>query len=503
VNFADPVELLARRAQASPDHIAIEEPGRSTSYEEVVVLAARFAAAFRARAGGQAPRVLINLPQCAEAYAAMFGALMAGGIYAPNNLSAPAIRQRGVHEAFEPDAVVAAEGTLDVLGIGPTDRRWVSLSDLPAPLPRRVWAADDLAYVMFTSGSTGAPKGVMVAREGLAHFIDWALLAMDVRRTDRWSQHPNLGFDLSVLDIYGALCGGATLVPLSRQGDRLTPAAAIRRHKLTIWNSVPSVVDLMLRARQVTAQNLETLRLLTFCGEPLLPAHLEAIFAARPDVVVHNTYGPTEATVSCTLVRLTEANYRDACRASVALGDPIPGMDVWLAGGESDNEGEVMICGPQVARGYWRDPQRTAAAFGEAQRAGRIMPTYRTGDRAARNGRHLFFLERVDRQVKILGHRVELGEIDAALRACGAAACTVLWQGELHAFVEGTPSAVLADLRAALAARLPTYAIPAHFHSIAALPRNLNDKADAGALIAQLVAGAGGVTGAQPEYQAG
>ena len=500
MTLADPVELFSRRVKASPDHVAIAEAGRSTSYAELANLAARFAAAFRAR-GGRAPRVLIHLPQCAEAYAAMLGSLMAGGIYAPNNLSAPAPRQRAVHEAFEPDVVVAGDGALEALGIGADDSRRVSPVDLPAPLAESAWSADDLAYVMFTSGSTGVPKGVMVAREGLAHYTDWALSAMEVRAEDRWSQHPNLGFDLSVLDIYGALCGGATLVPLARQGDRLTPAAAIRRHNLTIWNSVPSVVDLMIRARQVTAENLRSLRLLTFCGEPLLPAHLEAIFAARPDVRVHNTYGPTEATVSCTVVRLAAADYRDACRASVALGEPIPGMDIWLEGGESADEGEVVIGGPQVARGYWRDPERTAAVFGQARRGGVTLRTYRTGDRAARSGRHLFFVERVDRQVKILGHRIELGEIDAALRACGAsAACTVLWNGELHAFIESTGSAALAELRAALATRLPTYAIPGHFHAIAALPRNVNDKADAGALIAQLAAAG---SAAQPEYRAG
>ena len=499
MTLADPVELFARRVKASPDHVAIAEAGRSTSYGELSELAARFAAAFRAK-GGCVPRVLIHLPQCAEAYAAMLGSLMAGGIYAPNNLSAPVPRQRAVHDAFEPDVVVAVDGALEALGVGSADARRVNPAALPAPLPASAWSADDLAYVMFTSGSTGAPKGVMVARQGLAHYTDWAIAAMDVRPEDRWSQHPNLGFDLSVLDIYGALCGGATLVPLSRQGDRLTPAAAVRRHKLTIWNSVPSVVDLMMRARQVTTENLRSLRLLTFCGEPLLPAHLDAIFAARPDVVVHNTYGPTEATVSCTLVRLTAPDYRDACRASVALGEPIPGMDIWLEGGDSADDGEVVIGGPQVARGYWRDRERTTAVFGQARRGAATVPSYRTGDRAVRSGRHLFFVERVDRQVKILGHRIELGEIDAALRACGAsAACTVLWNGELHAFIEGTRSAELSDLRAALAVRLPTYAIPTHLHAVAALPRNVNDKADAGALIAHLVAAG---VGAQPEYQA-
>ena len=160
------------------------------------------------------------------------------------------------------------------------------------------------AYVIFTSGSTGAPKGVEISRAALNHYVRWIELSMAPSTDDRWSQHPSIGFDLSVLDVFGALCFGATLVPLTRSADRLLPATAIQRNELTIWNSVPSIIDLMAQADQLDKEHLSSLRLLSYCGEPLYSHQLEDIFAAVPNVNIHQTYGPSEATVSMTLLQL-------------------------------------------------------------------------------------------------------------------------------------------------------------------------------------------------------
>lgn len=483
----DPVDRLIDFAESNPAHPAVVESERTVTYEEFVLMSQSMAAAMMAR--GDRPRVLIHLPQCAEAYAAMFGALMAGGTYAPTNVTAPADRQRMVLERFVPDVVVSATRWIDALMLDPSDAAIVDIDHVQSVQQNLASDVADLAYVMFTSGSTGIPKGVMIPRAGLSHYTSWALDAMQVTPDDRWSQHPNIGFDLSVLDIYGALCGGATLYPLQSRGDRLQPGEAIRRNQLTIWNSVPSVIDLILRGKQMTPDYLGSLRLFTFCGEPLLQSHLEAIFAARPDVLVHNTYGPTEATVSFTLVKLNAENYAPACRQSVALGDPIPGMHLWLEDGSTPDEGEIVIGGPQVALGYWSDEEQTAAAFGNRSVGEKSYATYRTGDWAIRQDGHLFFDGRIDRQVKIHGHRLELGEIDAALRSCGAAAaCTVLWHGSLHSFVECENSSELPALLRAVAKRLPNYAVPAQLHPIDHLPRNANDKIDSLALTEALEA---------------
>lgn len=480
----DVVELFLGQVAARPDHAAVVDAGRTYSYGEIGALAGRLAG--RLSALGPHPRVAIHAPAGAFAYAAMMATLMAGGIYTPLNVSAPPLKRRRCVVQFRPDAVISTMAdTPSVLeGVAPClviDPATVGGPVLSAPRP-----SHDLAYVMFTSGSTGAPKGVMVGRAALANYVGWALRAMAVTPDDRWSQHPNIGFDLSVLDIYGALCGGATLYPLDDAERRFMAGLAVKRHGLTIWNSVPSVVDLMVATRQLTADNMASLRLMTFCGEALLPAQVDAIFAARPDLTVHNTYGPTEATVSCTLLPLRAGQPR-ATGPTIALGQAIDGMAIHLVGGSDDGEGEIVIAGPQLAAGYWEQPEATARQFRMIDLGRGPERAYFTGDWGERRDGHLFFRRRIDTQTKISGYRVELDEINAAIRECGYTAACVVAESDLHAFVETIdPDFSGDDLAERLVDRLEPHLIPRWFHRCEALPRNANDKVDLGALIERL-----------------
>lgn len=476
------LQRLLETAALWPSQPAVDDDGCITTYEELASLIRRMATALSESA--RPPQVLIHLPQKAEAYAAMFAAAYAGGFYSTTNVALPPQRRRMTFEAFAPTVVITSEALRDEAAEAAPQARVLTIEKLPAAEMTEAAAPHRLAYVMFTSGSTGKPKGVMISREALDHYVAWTLEAMEVSRADRWSQHPNIAFDLSVLDIYGALCGGATLVPLTGAKDLLMPAQAIRNRALTIWNSVPSVLNSMIGIRQVTESNFRSLRLMTFCGEPLQRMHLDGIFAARPDLVVHNTYGPTEATVSCTLLRLTAGNYRSACDKNVAIGDPIPGMQISLLDDGHSDEGEIVITGKQLADGYWNDPELTARQFREVNLSGRSERGYYTGDWGYRRGRHVFFGSRIDHQVKIRGERVELGDIGAALMGCGFGfACAVLVDDTLHGVFESDDELVAeAIIRERLARSLPLHLIPKAFHRLPKLPRNANDKIDLGSV---------------------
>ena len=483
----DLVSHLARHAAERPLHPAVIQGGDVTTYGEFWSRVRRIAAALASHS--EKPKVLIHLAQGADAYASMMATAFAGGYYAPNNVTAPAAKQRQIFEQFAPEIVVASRGDFLELVAGHQGPRPAHVEpsgiDVAAPLAC-ARPAHDLAYVIFTSGSTGLPKGVVIPRSALAHFVDWALAAMDIAPTDRMSQHPNIAFDLSVLDIYAGLCGGATLFPLTSATHRLMPARAIRELGLTIWNSVPSVVALMMRADQVDRVNLESLRLMTFCGEPLLETQLDCLFAARPDLIVHNTYGPTEATVSCTLQRLTATDYRRACRGTAALGQAVPGMRLHLVSTDLADKSELAITGPQLARGYWNGEKSTADAFRPIRVGDTPVPAFYTGDLVERFDRHIFFAGRRDLQVKILGHRLELEEVNAALRKCGyLAVASMLIDGELHAFLETDGAVDTESLRSRLAEFLESAAVPLHFHPVHSLPRNANDKLDIAALAAR------------------
>lgn len=484
--MTDVLDRFLEQARLHPDKVAVSENGRLVSYAELHRHAAAIAAGLAPH--GAHPKVLILLDQGWLAYSAILAVLIAGGIYAPINTQAPVEKIELIARQFQPDVVLTTAAVRSRFAAFDSAGTFIDVeapesAPLAAPRP-----AHELMYVMFTSGSTGVPKGVMIRRDSMAHFIAWVIDTVKPTPEDRWSQHPNIAFDMSHLDIFGCLGSGGTLVPFNTQVDRLMPAKKIKAERVTLWYSVPSVVNMMMQARQLTADNLASLRLMNFAGEALLPEQLDAVFAARPDLEVWNTYGPTEATVTVTLLRLHAHDYRSHCRASASIGAGIPGMKLVLQNGTHADEGEIVILGPQLAVGYWQSDELTGKAFREVELDGRRQRGYFTGDWGQREGENIYFVGRIDNQVKIRGVRLELGEVEAALRRCGYRdAIVVLHENRLHAFLESDAQTVDdVALAARLAEILVPQGIPSSYHLVPTFPRNANDKVDRGALRATL-----------------
>lgn len=478
----DYIDRFLDAARAHAGDVAIQAGADTVTYAELEQRVRRFAAAF---AGAR--RVLLALPPGIDAYAAILGSGLAGCAHTPLNLASPLSKAMRVAEVLRPDIVVGGD---EAAAIAASVHGCVHLD--PAQLGADAWEdpprVGDLAYVLFTSGSTGDPKGVMISRAALNHYVAWLERDLCCAPGDRVAQHPSLAFDISMTDIFGALCFGATLVPLMVEGDRLLPARFIARERLTVWNSTPSVMSLIMQAGEAREPLLKTVRLFNFCGEPLLMEHLDAIFAARPDVLVHNTYGPTEATIAVTNMKLRRGDYQDKVRGSVTIGPPIDGMQLHLVGGATPDDGEIVITGPQLAEGYLDDPAKTAERFREIDVAGSPVRGYFTGDYAERRDGLIYFRERIDFQVKIRGHRIETDEVAAAIRALGWPMVVVFpdrGNDALAAVVESVEGRAFdpAVLRRELATKLESYAVPRRIRMIDTLPRNDNDKVDRQATI--------------------
>ena len=359
-----------------------------------------------------------------DAFAGILGILLRGHGYVPLNPRFPALRNRDMLERARCRVLLVDPEHLDA-----AREMTEGLAKPPALLPIHAEESeedvvlpaggpDTPAYLLFTSGSTGRPKGVLVRQANVAAFLDGIAARYDLDETDRLSQLFDLTFDLSAFDMFAAWQHGAC-VCCPGAGQLLRPADFVREAGLTVWFSVPSAAMFLERLGGLRADMFPTLRLSLFCGEAL-PAELaDAWAAAASNSTVENLYGPTEATIACTAHRW-ERNARPGANGFVPIGDPIGATVTQVVDEQLDEvapgePGQLLLGGPQVVEGYWDDPAATARSFVTMQGDGR---GYLTGDRVVRPkaGAPLEYLGRLDSQIKILGHRVELEEVEAVLR---------------------------------------------------------------------------------------
>ena len=218
---------------------------------------------------------------------------------------------------------------------------------------------------MYTSGTTGSPKGVMLSHRNVKTFVQWGVERYEIGPSDRMSNHSAVSFDLSVFDIFGSFFGGATLCPITEFKHRAFPATFIRDRKITVWFSVPSVLGMMLRTKQLTPNAFPDLRLALFCGEALATEYANAWIDTHPHVPIVNLYGPTEATIACAHYQL-----RGKQSDRVPLGQPCRDSEILVLKQDSDELadvgeiGRLIICGSQLSPGYWRRPDLTDTVFG-------------------------------------------------------------------------------------------------------------------------------------------
>jgi amino acid adenylation domain-containing protein len=512
-------------AQVFPARPALEVRGRTLSYAELRDRAAALAATLtREAVEGAPPLTAVFAHRTETAFVGVLGALLRGHGYVPLNPTLPARRNQLMLERAGCRELVADSASLPALDdvlrdirspmlivvpdqhdVAVLAQRWTrhtvvgqralepAASWEPSPLDR-----DAVAYVLFTSGSTGMPKGVTVAHRNVTRLVDVMAERYRITEEDRVSQTHELTFDVSVWDMFVAWERGACLCCPSSKA-LMAPGRFINDARLSVWFSVPSTAIFMKQLGMLKPRSYPTLRWSLFAGEALPVAVAEAWLNAAPHSQLENLYGPTEVTVVCTGYRWDERRSPMECEAGlVPIGAPLPGMTALIADAElrevpPGSDGELLLSGPQVTLGYWRDPERTAAAF--VVPPGRAAVHYRTGDRVRRRheGAPIAYLGRLDHQIKVRGVRVELGEVEAVLReetgvdAVVAVGWPVTMTGAdgVVAFV-GDRSVDAATTRARLRARLPIHMVPREIVLLADLPLNASGKFDRRTLVAML-----------------
>ncbi len=502
-------DRIARTVQSRAGETAVVMGSERFTYGELETRSNQLARLLSACGVTRGDRVCLLQAKGPAAIVSMLATLKVGAVYVPVDIASPPARVERILAAAEPRlllvgaeaasllAATSSAATVVSMG-GALEGAYAGAEDVGRydrdPLPT-VAAPTDPAHILFTSGSTGTPKGVVITHAMVNAFLDWALPYFGHRAGERISGHPPLHFDLSTFDIYGTLSAGAELhlVP----PDVLLPnqlASFIRDSRLTQWFSVPSTFAYMTRADAIGKGDFPALERIIWCGEVLPPAVLAHWMRRVPKCTYTNLYGPTETTIASSYFRV-EAIPEDET-AAIPIGTPCAGEEIYVldealdpvAAGEI---GELYIAGAGLSPGYWRDPEKTRAAFVADPHTGRRL--YRTGDLGRRDENGLLhFLGRADSQIKSRGYRIELGEIETALTAvAGVAECAVV--GVQSDGFEGTAICAAwapragaeldrVQLRASLARTLPTYMLPSRWLALPELPKNANGKIDRPAL---------------------
>ncbi|GAA1499945.1 hypothetical protein GCM10009827_004260 [Dactylosporangium maewongense] len=478
--------LAEPRSTVDPAAVAVSHGGDHLTYAELDARANRLARELTARGVRPESRVAVALPRGLDLVVALVAVVRAGGCYVPVDTGAPASRIAYILADAAPvclltDAATAAELRGDVPAVlvdGP----------LPAhdtgPVTGTSLAPDNTAYIIYTSGSTGRPKGVAVTHRNVLTLFAAAEELFTFGAGDVWTMFHSYAFDFSVWELWGALLYGGRLVvvdgDVARDPRRF--AALLRDERVTVLNQTPSAFYPLI-SEDTTGL---ALRYVVFGGEALDPSRLRPWYERHADDAPRliNMYGITETTVHVTFRALSRA---DAAAGSV-IGDPLPSLrahvlDARLRPVPPGVTGELYVAGDQLARGYLDRPGLTASRFvANPFGPGRL---YRSGDLAIRTASgDLVYAGRSDQQVKVRGHRVELGEIEAAILDVDGVTNTAvnLHDGRLVAYLVGSSTVDTELVRASLAQRLPSYMVPAAYVRLPALPLTVNGKLDRAAL---------------------
>ena len=506
-------QLLSRSLDRSPEKTAVWARGTGLTYRQLEEQSNQLAHLLRSRGIRKGDRIGMYFPKAVESVVSMLGILKAGGVYVPLDPQAPAKRISyiiancgmralitssaklcGLDPALMPSvefSVLLDQGTSsNGAGNQPGGGELSGLSTTPL---ETISVETDLAYILYTSGSTGDPKGVMISHRNALTFINWCADTFQPRPEDRFSNHAPLHFDLSVFDVYNSIEAGATVYLLDHETTLFPSSVAtyIEEHQLSVWYSVPSALTSLLLHGNLGSHNFCRLRMILFAGEVFPMKYLRQALDAFPQAEFHNLYGPTETNV-CTyfpvdralVAKLDRLPIGKACANTEAFVVDESHQIVGVGG-----IGELYVRGPSVAMGYWGDPKKTRGAM----LPNHFQPNfnervYRTGDFVSvdENG-DFWFLGRRDNMVKSRGFRIELGEIETALYSHPAVreAAVVAIPDEqlgnkLNAIIvlNGSTPVTATEIQRHCALRIPNYMVPESVAFRESLPKTSTGKVD-------------------------
>ena len=493
------IDLNARNY---PDRTALIDEGGTVTWTEYArasdYFAEKMSAAFAPKS-----KVFFLIEKNISGYVALAAAMKAGLTYIPISPHLPKERYKLLHDALKPDGLIAGldfESLYSTFDFFDASSMFVMPSSLPEEsLSHResAWAPapiteKEIAYIMFTSGTTGVPKGVMITQRAMLQYSQWAAAHCRADENDVIFGHTPLNFDVSVYAFGASIVSGAALltIPSGQENNISYLSDALEKKNASVWISAPSLLTMFVRYNWLDRVSFTRLRIVSYAAEELPNSTLIRWMERFPGTEFHNLYGPTETTVTCLGHFYKKVPNPDD---PVPIGIPHENTHVFLVDEhdrvitEPDVTGEIIVHSPGVSIGYFGDEAKTGEKFASWGADSSFQSCYRTGDLSYRDkDGTFFFLGRKDNQVKIRGYRVELGEIEFTLNqfpgvsrsAVTAVHSLKMDQKMLVAFVESRQNIGEPDVRYFCSQKLPAYMVPFRIRVLSDFPHNISGKID-------------------------
>ncbi|BGE82941.1 D-alanine--poly(phosphoribitol) ligase subunit DltA [Staphylococcus petrasii] len=475
--MSDIINLINDFGQKNPDRIAIRHKEDELTYQQLIDESSKLAHLLQDTQkplviyGHMSPYMLVG----------MIGAIKAGCGYVPIDTSVPQERVQMIIEKVQPQFILnTSEETLENHSAQEITINDIQQSDNPTIFDSQM-SPNEVVYTIFTSGSTGEPKGVQIEYASLVEFAEWMVSLNESNEPQEWLNQAPFSFDLSVMAIYPCLTSGGTLNLVDKEminKPKLLNEMLVNT-PINAWVSTPSFMEMCLLLPNLNGNDYPSLNHFFFCGEILPHRTAKALVDRYPNAVIYNTYGPTEATVAVTGVKITPEILEQYNPLPVGVSRPNTSLS-------TTDEGELVIKGNSVSLGYLKNKEKTEAVFNFEDG----IRTYHTGDKAVEKDGNWFIQGRIDFQIKLNGYRMELEEIETQLRQSQYVRETVvvpIYKNDKVVYLVGAvvPTEEVENdlemtraIKSELKSRLPEYMIPRKFVWMEQLPLTSNGKLD-------------------------